>query len=75
MRFIPVAYQDDLSGRKLVVQIKDTSEYVILIPTKYALEPTWRGDWILDAAVSRHGFTLFEEPQAEIEQTDIQIEK
>lgn len=63
----PYAYMDDLSGRKVVVKIKDTAEYVILAPPDYSLDGALRGDWVLDSAVTRHGYTLFTEPLAEVE--------
>ena len=64
--YIPVAYQDDLSGRKIVAKIKGTEEYVLASPPEYGLKDALRGEWVLESSLARGGFVLFETPQKEM---------
>jgi len=58
---IPRAYLDDLSGRKFVVQIPASKNYMILIPPDYRIDSALVGSWVLDSAVHQHGYIPFEE--------------
>ncbi len=60
-RLTPVAYLDDLSGKKLIVQIGDSKDFAILLPPDYRLDDAGvRGAWVFDAAVSKYGFIPIE---------------
>ena len=57
--YTPVAYQDDLSGRKIVGKVPDSDDYVLLLPSEAGPQEVLRGSWILESALAREGFTLF----------------
>lgn len=63
--YVPVAYQDDLSGRKIIGKITGSDEYILLLPPGYGLKDALRGPWVLESALARGGFVLFEGSQAE----------
>ncbi len=69
--YIPVAYQDDLSGRKLILQMKDSGDYLLLLPPEYDPARALRGVWVLEAALGRDDFQLFESPQEEIRDLNV----
>lgn len=65
----PVAYMDDLGGRKLVVQINGAADFALLTPPLYTLEGAMRGEWVRDAALAKQGFSEFTEEQAPLTKT------
>jgi hypothetical protein len=67
MKLFPVAYQDDVSGRKMIVEIGDSKKYLLLLPSGEPLGKNMGSESLLYSAVAKYGFIPFEKKQPPIE--------
>lgn len=66
----PMAYFDDESGPRLVVQFAGTEECAVISPPNHDIAHTPRSNVVLASAIAKHGFHAFTEKQPEM--TNIQ---
>lgn len=54
--FVPRAYQPDVAGVRVVVEEEGTNTYFLLVPPRYDIQPERAADFVLAAAIGKHGF-------------------
>lgn len=65
-RVIPLAYLDDVSGRKYLIHVVDSNKYTVVSPPNYQIADNLDDQWLVTAVIAKYGFVSCPDSQKEM---------